>query len=227
MSSGSTSIRATLQRAIDLVVLAGSLLKQGLRELLAQVGWLAKVGWQATADLVTATLRSGGNLPTERLRNLLAGPVTRVVFGRRLDVSAAVLAAAPLLSLTANYWAAQVGYVSIRGWVRGTWSGTEPHLMIFAAVGALVALAAATAAVNSGLVPTALLVAAPVFGVAFARYGLTLGSSGTVGIPNATTVACLLAAGLGLPLALTGFTLGVAGRRLWRLLGSASAQSGA
>lgn len=136
------------------------------------------------------------------------------LFGRRLDVSATVLLVAPVLAFATHYSAAAVGYTRIRGWVHGTWFGTDPQLLVFLGVGALLALAVLSAASNSGLVPTTLLVTAPVFGVAFARYGLTLEHYGTVGIPNAVEVGVVLAVAFGVPIACAGFVLGTVLRRM-------------
>jgi hypothetical protein len=89
--------------------------------------------------------------------------------------------------------------------------GTNPSTLVFVAVAVLVALGAVSAAVNSGLVPTTLLVAAPVFGATVTRYGTEVRYSwgtGVVSLPDAVAVAAAVAAVFGVPLAVCGFLLG-------------------
>lgn len=207
---------------------ARSASESGLATLLAALGRGYGVGKTLVATLasfgrrVAASLRNAAGWLGERLR----GPTARTavdtlrtgLVGRRLDVTAAAVLSAPLLALLANWWAAGVGYRTVEQWVVGTWYGTDPRLAVFVGVGLLVALAAVSAAVNSGLAPTTLLVVAPLFGVAFTRYGLTLEYYGTVGVPGAVGIGLALAVLFGAPIAVVGFTLGTVLRRVGRAL---------
>lgn len=174
----------------------------------------ASLGLSAAAAASRGMLAKRRAVPLERVSQTLR----TALFGRRLDVSATVLLVAPVLALATHYWAAAVGYPRVRGWVHGTWFGTDPQLIVFLGVAALLALAVLSAASNSGLLPTTLLATAPVFGVAFARYGLTLEHYGTVGIPNAVEVGVVLAAAFGVPIACAGFVLGTVVRRMMAVL---------
>jgi hypothetical protein len=163
--------------------------------------WLARAVDRASAALGAAPLGAGVDI------------LRRGLFGRRLDISAAlVVLVAPALAAGANYWAAGVGYLRIQQWVRGTWYGTDPQTAVFLAAGGLVALAAASAAANSGLVPTTVLAAGPVFGAAFTRYGLVLEPYGTVSLPNAVGIGLLVALAFAVPFACVGFVVGTVAR---------------
>ncbi|NHN41138.1 hypothetical protein G9C85_05745 [Halorubellus sp. JP-L1] len=145
-----------------------------------------------------------------------AFPTTRVrhgVFGRRTTVSVALIALAFALAVAAaQHVAATVGYGTVGSWVHGTWTGTNPEPLLFLGVAALLALATASAAGNSGLVPTVVLVAGPVYGVAFARYGTreTLSRYGpeVVSLPEAAAFAAFVAIAVAVPVAVLGFGLG-------------------
>ncbi|MFC6989376.1 hypothetical protein ACFQJD_12905 [Haloplanus sp. GCM10025708] len=125
---------------------------------------------------------------------------------------------APLLALGTAWWVGtSVGYAALEGWVRGTWNGTNPSLVVFLAVALLVGLGAVSAARNSGLLPTTLLVSAPVFGAAVTRYGTEVTYSwGTavVSLPDAVGVATAVAFGFGVPIAVCSFLVGIAIRRV-------------
>ena len=152
----------------------------------------------------------------------LTGPVATAAFGRRADVSASTLVLAPALAVATEWWVAtRLGWPTVRAWVLGTWYGTDPRVAVFVWAAALIALAAASAAVNSGVVPTTLLVAGPLFGVAFTRYGTPAGRTGeaVVSLPDAAFVGAGLALLYGVPLALAGFVVGVGVRRAARGLG--------
>lgn len=87
----------------------------------------------------------------------------------------------------------------------------------FPAVAGLLALGAISTGINSGLLPTSLLVSAPIFGAAVTRYGMTVTrswGSQVVSLPNAIGIALLLAFGLGIPIAIGGFVLGRALRHM-------------
>ncbi|WP_155119401.1 hypothetical protein [Halomicrobium katesii] len=148
------------------------------------------------------------------------------LFGRRLEVSLlAGLLSVPLALLTTWWVRSTMGYATLEAWVRGTWYGTDPALTVFLGVAALLVLATASAAVNSGLLPTTLLVAGPVFGVGVARYGTTLtyeyGAS-VVSLPDAVGTAALFAIVFGVPIAVCGFVLGSALRRVTAVLADGS-----
>lgn len=151
-------------------------------------------------------------------KDFVSGPLRVFLLGRRTDVSLLVTLVAPVLALAATWWVGStVGYETLVAWVRGTWFGTDPSLAVFAAAGALVVLGSISAAGNSGVLPTSLLVSAPIFGAAVTRYGTTVTYTwGTqvVSLPNAVGTAILFALGFGLPLAVTGFLLGGLLRRV-------------
>lgn len=163
----------------------------------------------------------------------LTGPVATVLLGRRRDVSASTLVVAPALAVATEWWVAtRLGWPAVRAWTLGTWYGTAPRTAVFLWAAALVALAAASAAVNSGVLPTTLLAAGPVFGVAFTRYGTAAGAGdAVVSLPDAAAVAAALALLYGVPLALAGFVVGAGVRRAARGLrggrGHLSAERGA
>ncbi|MFC6955323.1 hypothetical protein [Halorubellus litoreus] len=166
------------------------------------------------ADGVDRLLGAGG-----RARD--AFPTTRVVhglFGRRASISVTLVVLAGVLAVgSAQHVFATVGYGTIESWAYGTWTGTNPEPLVFLGVAALLALAAASAAVNSGLVPTTALVAAPVYGVAFTRYGTseTFSRFGpdVVSLPEAAAFAAFVALLAAVPIAVVGFAVGVALRR--------------
>ena len=210
------------------VSIDGSSARAAASTLVSLVALFCGVAWGATKSVASrsvAATRRGVTVVEDASRRVLAKrnavPLGRVsqtlrtaLFGRRLDVSATVLLVAPVLALATHQWAATVGYTRIRGWVHGTWFGTNPQLVVFLGVGALLALAVLSAASNSGLLPTTLLVMGPVFGIAFARYGLTLRYYGAVGVPNAVEVGVVLAVAFGVPIACVGFVLGTVVRRM-------------
>ena len=186
---------------------------------------VASTTWNLLRWLVRA-LRARGNIARDRTSTLLSGPVKRfvvgplqvILLGKRRDVSLLVLLLAPALALGTAWWVGStVGYETVAEWVRGTWYGTSPSVPVFIAAALLVALAAISAAVNSGLLPTTVLVAAPLFGTAVTRYGTEVTYSWgttTVSLPEAVGVATMLSFTFGLPLAVCGFLVGSAVRRI-------------
>ncbi|WP_255150851.1 hypothetical protein [Halorarius halobius] len=156
--------------------------------------------------------------PVARLR----GPLRVGLFGRRVDVSLLAALVAPVLALATAWWVGStVGFGTVADWFVGTWTGRSPHLAVFLAAGALVALGAVSAAVNSGLVPTLLLVAGPLFGVGVTRYGrgaTYYPTTEVVSLPEAVLGGLAVAAAFGVPLAVAGFCLGVCGRRVTDVL---------
>lgn len=209
----------------------------GRRRLRAPVAWGYRLAAAACFGAVALgmTVVAFARRWTRRSLRALAGlgPLVRSVgrparvglLGRRLDVSAATLVVAPPLALSTAWWVGTgPGYRRVAGWVTGTWYGTEPELAVLLAAAALVGLAAASAAVNSGLLPSSLLVAAPLFGVAATRYGLET-RTGVVSLPDAAVTAAGLALVIGLPLAAIGFCVGVAARRVARVLAGGAGPS--
>ncbi len=179
-----------------------------------------------TRNKLAAGRKQATSVATGPGKRFVTGPVRVFAVGQRTDVSILALLLAPVLAAASAWWVGStVGYGTLTAWVRGTWAGTDPAVAVFLAVGALVALAAVSAAINSGLLPTYVLVSAPVFGAAVTRYGTTVTYSwGTevVSLPDAVGVALLLALGFGLPLAVSGFVLGRLLRRVVTVLGGRS-----
>lgn len=172
------------------------------------VRWLAR-GLRSLAGTVddrTATVLSGS------VKAFVVGPLRVALIGKRRDVSLLVTLLAPVLALVTAWWVAStIGYESLTAMVRGTWFGTAPSLLVFLAVGGLLALGAVSAGVNSGLLPTAVLVSAPIFGASVTRYGTTVDyawGSQVVSLPDAVGVAFLFGLGVGIPLAVAGFLIG-------------------
>jgi hypothetical protein len=206
MSSNGSVPHAALSTVLATVAATGA----WVRRQLARVRWLLSLA----VGRIRAVL--GGPV-----RRALVGPVRTGLLGRRVEVSLLVTLLAPLLALVAAWWVGGVGFETFLAWVEGTWSGTDPYPVVLVAGAALVALAIVSAGVNSGLLPTTLLVAGPVFGAAVTRYGTTVErGTGTavVSLPEAVGVAALFAVAVGLPLAVVGFLLGVAARRVARTL---------
>lgn len=151
---------------------------------------------------------------TSRTTRRLARRLGQGILGVRPEWTAVAIGVAPVVAVVTEWWVVTTaGYLAVESWVVGTWTGTDPHLVVFVGVVSLVAVSAAYTAMNSGVIPATLLVMAPVFGIGFARYGLTLASSGTVGIPEATAFASLLAVAFGIPIGVTGFAVGTIIRR--------------
>jgi hypothetical protein len=168
---------------------------------------------------------------------LISGAVERGVIdalrvsllGKRRDVSVLITLLSPGLALLTAWWIeSTVGYETVPTLVRGTWFGTDPSLTVFLAVGGLLALGAISAGVNSGLLPTGILVSAPIFGASVTRYGTTITYTwGTqvVSLPNAVAMAFVFALGFGIPITLSGFMLGRALSRVIREFGGRAGQS--
>jgi hypothetical protein len=164
----------------------------------------------------------GAALARDPVWRSIRDPLTRVLFGRRTALSVSLLGLGAALSLgTAVAVSATVGYRSLARWLVGTWTGTDPQSTIFVGAAVLVAVAAASAAANDGLVPTTLLVAGPLFGAAITRYGTvvsTYGGERVVSLPDAVAVAAGVAAVGGLAVVAVGYPLGVACRRGVRIV---------
>lgn len=155
-------------------------------------------------------------------KRVVAGPLRAVLLGRRAGRSLLVVLSSPVLALATAWWVGSaVSYESLVASVRGTWFGTDPALSVFVAVTALLLLAAVSAAANSGILPTTLLVSAPIFGAALTRYGTTVTYAWgveVVSLPNAVGVAVVFGVGFGTPIAVAGFLLGACLRRAGTIL---------
>jgi len=196
---------------------AGAAVLAALSSAVARVRRLLSWAW----SLLAAGSARGRAVLDGPVRRALAGPVRAALFGRRTEVSLVVALFAPLLAAAAAWVIGGIGFETLLDWAEGTWDGTDPSSFVLLSAAALVALAAVSAAVNSGLVPTTLLVAGPVFGAAITRYGTTVErvyGTHVVSLPEAVGVAALLALAVGVPLALAGFVLGAAARRVVRTL---------
>ncbi|WP_435118945.1 hypothetical protein [Halolamina sp. C58] len=184
----------------------GSSALELLRRVVARVRGLLKRGKRRAVELLAG--------PGKRF---VTGPLRAALLGRETRRSLGALLSAPVLALAVAWWVGStVGYATLVAWVRGTWFGTAPSLAVFAAVAALLLLATASAAVNSGLLPTTLLVSAPIFGAAVTRYGTTVTyawGAEVVSLPNAVGTATAIGLGFGVPIAVAGFLLGSVLRR--------------
>ncbi|WP_276271654.1 hypothetical protein [Haloarcula litorea] len=183
---------------------------------------LARRSWTAVASAGAVIARRTDALLRGPVRDALTGPVRRGLLGRRLDVSAVVVLLAPVVAIATAWWVGStVGYHTLEQWVRGTWTGTDPALLVFVAVGALLALAALCAALNDGLLPTVVLSSAPVVGATVTRYGTDAAYWGTdvVSLPEAVTIAALVGLAVGVPVAVVGSLVGVTLRRVAGVLG--------
>ena len=219
-SSLHSSLRSALRTAGTSLLGALAFLYVSLRRLVATTRSLGGTAtrWFASRG-VSSRRRVESVLTAERTRRATRR-AWRGLVGRRLDVSAAAALLAPLLALGTELWVVDTyGYRRIEQWVLGTWTGADPRMIVFLGVALLVALAAAFAAGNSGLLPSIVLVMGPIFGVGFARYGLTFEYYGTVGIPNATGVALVLAVAYGVPIGTAGFVIGSVARLIVDRLG--------
>lgn len=154
---------------------------------------------------------------------ILVGPIKTLLFGRRSEVSVGTVLLAAVLAPAVAWWVATTsGYPPLERWVVGTWAGTDPSWIVFAGAAALVGMGTLSTTLNSGVVPTSLLVMAPLFGLASTRYGTrytdpALGSQ-VVSLPEAIEFATAVAVVGGIPLAVVGFVLGALLRRGLRTL---------
>jgi hypothetical protein len=216
LQSAADSVVSTLVFAATLLVDAATSATSLLRQSLARVARGLRTVWRRGKG--SASELSG---PAKRV---VAGPLRVFLVGRRASRSLLVTLSSPALAIAVAWWVGStVGYESFAASVRGTWFGTDPSLSVFAAVGALLLLAAASAAANSGILPTTLLVSAPVFGAVLTRYGTTVTYTWgveVVSLPNAVGTAALLGVMFGVPIAVAGFSLGAVARRAGRSVSS-------
>lgn len=143
-----------------------------------------------------------------------------MLLGRHVGVSiATVLLAVLVATVTALWVGATVGAEQLAEWTVSTWRGEPSHGVVLASVAALVALGAVVAALNSGVLPTFVLVASPLFGTGLARVGAeytVAGTTYTVSFGDAVADAAGAAILIGAPLAVVGFLLGEIARRTMR-----------
>jgi hypothetical protein len=203
----STAVPTALNRA-----------KSTLADLAAVAAGLL-VGVVAAAGRLRAR---GAALARGPVRRAIRGPLVTLVLGRRAARSVTAVALGGVLAAaTAVAVATTTGYHALAEWTVGTWTGTDPRAAIFVGGALLVALAAASAAANDGVVPTALLVAGPLFGAVVTRYGTTVSTYGgarVVSLPEAVAVAAGVAAVGGAAVTAVGYPLGVACRRAVRIV---------
>lgn len=169
----------------------------------------------------SATARAAARaqcVATGPARDLAAGPVRTALLGRRTDVSLLVALTAPVTAVVAAWWVltAVGGPETLGDWIVGTWSGTDPSVALAVAVTLVVAAGTASAALNSGLVPTTVLVAGPVFGALVTRYGTE--APRLVSLPDAVVFAAAVAAVGGGLFGVVSFCLGAAVRRVVQVL---------
>lgn len=218
MAPDTSPLRSALETSVALLAVALSRSASALRTTAALLWRLTRTAGRLLGSIASRTYRALDG----PVRRAVTGPVSDGLLGRRLEASLLVVLLSPVLALATAWWVGStVGYPTLEGWVRGTWTGTDPTTAVFLGVALLLALGAASAALNSGLVPTTVLVAGPAFGAAVTRYGTEVtyawGES-VVSLPNAVGVAALLALAFGVPIAVGGFLLGVAVRRVARVL---------
>ncbi|MFB6198923.1 MAG: hypothetical protein ABEI52_11765 [Halobacteriaceae archaeon] len=162
------------------------------------LGWLQQLLGQA---------KQAGLLFVEWLGVVVRGPAKRIGFSIVTTVVAIGITPA-----TAWWTATTTGYPPIETLVTETWYGTDPHMSVFVLTGALVGLGALSAAINSGIIPTHLLVSAPLFGVAVTRYGTQssypTGEVAVVSLPEAIEFATAVGVLGSVPITLVGFVLG-------------------
>lgn len=224
-----SSIRAAATTVVSVLSVSMSRIESVRRTV---TGWL----WIALRVTGRRT-RSVTRTTSTRTRRVFDGPVKRAVtgpirtglLGRREDLSLLTVLLAPILAAGTAWWVGStMGYATLEQWVHGTWYGTQPSIVVFLGVAFLVAIGTVSVALNSGFLPTLVLVGAPIFGTAVTRYGNELtyhwGTS-VVSLPNAVGVATVYAVGFGFPLAVCSFLLGLAARRILTILDFGSGPS--
>ncbi|WP_435127778.1 hypothetical protein [Halobaculum sp. D14] len=214
-----SSVAAAVAAVLEAMVAVASRSKKAAVRLRRWVSAAAGALWTRTRRAADVARR----VVSGPVRRTVTGPLRVAVVGRRTDVSLLAALLSPALALVVAWWVgSSVGYSALEAAVRGTWTGTDPAVGVFVAAGALLALGAANAGVNSGLLPTTLLVAAPVFGAAATRYGTRVAyetGAAVVSLPEAVAVAAAVAVAVGAPLGVAAFCLGAAVRRVVRVVG--------
>ncbi len=214
MPSIRTAVATSLVLAAGALAWVASWVHSAVERLWKLLRTAAAMTRSATARAVVWARR----VVTGRARDLAAGPVRTALLGYRTDVSLLVALTAPVLAGVAAWWVLTTvgGPETLGDWATGTWSGADPSVPLAVAVTLVVAAGAASAAVNSGLVRTTVLVAGPVFGALVTRYGTE--APRLVSLPDAIVFAAVAAAvGRGV-LGVVSFCLGAAIRRVVRAL---------
>lgn len=221
-----SSLRESMSTVRSLVWVGLVWTAAALRTLSGRLWQSLRTVWRRLRSLAASVRTRGRRVFDGPVKRAVSGPIRTGLFGRRLDVSLLAVVVAPVLALGTAWWVGStVGYAALEQWVRGTWHGTNPSLAVFLAVTLLFGIGVVSAALNSGLLPTAALVAAPIFGATVTRYGTEVTYSwGTtvVSLPNAVGIATLFALGFGLPLAVCCLLVGTAIRRIVTVLGPRS-----
>jgi|GEM_PF-2865746 len=199
--------------------------KSSLQLLMSLLRWLVTALGAVTRRAVRWTggaARRVGRVVRGPVARLVYGPVTTLLFGRRAAVSIILVGLAPALAaLAAGVVATTTGYPPLERWLVDTWTGTDPRAAVFAGGALLLGLAAASGAVEGGLIPTSVLVAAPLFGVAVTRYGTTVSTHfgpRVVSLPEAVAFALGVAAVGGVTAAVVGYGVGAGCRRAGRIV---------
>ncbi|ELZ95965.1 hypothetical protein C440_06732 [Haloferax mucosum ATCC BAA-1512] len=223
MEVSTSTVRSAVGTGLAYLVAALAFVNRMGKRLVVLSGTLLKRLWQGTRDVTVVGLNRTRELFSGPIKDIVTGPVRRILFGRRLDVSLVALLVAPILALAAAWWVGSTfGYYALEEWALGTWDGTNPTALVFLGVGFLLALGAVSSAINNGIVPTTILVSAPIFGAAVTRYGTEVTyywGPTVVSVPNAVGVATLIGLGVGTPIALCGWILGIAVRYLVHFVG--------
>lgn len=207
-----------------------------VRRIIGEMRSIASTTWRlfrwlahGIQSLSTTAYGRAGAVLFGPVKQFVVGPLRVALLGKRRDVSLLITLISPVLALATAWWVGStIGYETLTTWVRGTWFGTAPSLTVFLIVGSLLALGAVSAGVNSGLLPTGLIVSAPIFGASITRYSTTVTyswGSQVVSLPNAAGVATLFALGFGIPITIGGFIIGRALSRVVRVYGGRTGPS--
>jgi hypothetical protein len=220
------SIRTAVTTSLVLAAGALAWVASRARSTLERLRKLLRTAAALTRSAAARAVAWVRGVATGPARDLAAGPVRTALLGRRADVSLLVALTAPVLAAAAAWWVltAVGGPGTLGNWVTGTWSGTDPSVALAVAVTLVVAAGATSAAVNSGLLPTTVLVAGPVFGALLTRYGTE--SPRLVSLPDAVVFAAGVAVVGGGLLGVLSFVVGAGVRRVVRVLVGGSGPTG-
>ncbi|ERG94207.1 hypothetical protein [Haloquadratum walsbyi] len=231
MRSDWSPLQTAVTEATSFLVIKGKRIAGAIHLMILTMWNILKRLARALWSLGITTHSKSSMVLSGPVKQFVTGPLWVVLLGKRRDVSLLIALLSPVLALVTAWWVGStVGYETLTAWVRGTWFGTEPSLAIFLGVSGLLVLGAISAGINSGLLPTGLLVGAPIFGAAVTRYGTTVTytwGSQVVSLPNAVGIAVLFALGFGVPATVSGLVLGRALRNVVRVYGGRSGPSSA
>lgn len=145
--------------------------------------------------------------------------VRTLLLGRDTNVSMFIGLVALLGVGVSSWWiSSTIGADPLAEAAVDTWTGQSLDQTVLLATVALVTTGVVSAAINSGLVPTFLLVASPLFGAGLARYGTAqtvLGTTHVVSLNEAFLDGAGAAIVIGSPLAAVALHLGVIIRHLF------------